>query len=171
MSENNQMMSVQGQLVGMPLAGPESFSAQQLDYLKRALGVDETVLYDGESSPMTYGGSATVSESLTKFDRIRVYYGGENPSTRNHRNVAEIQVTGSDTLIALGSVFSRYNDGKYNFALLNLSYNDSTLSVCLQACARYNMNAATPIDWGANTTSFSCIYKIVGIHRIAGGNT
>lgn len=40
MAENNQMMSVEGQLVGMPLAGPESFSQQQLDYLKRALGFE-----------------------------------------------------------------------------------------------------------------------------------
>lgn len=36
----NEIMSVEGQLVGMPLAGPESFSQQQLDYLKRALGVE-----------------------------------------------------------------------------------------------------------------------------------
>lgn len=35
----NEIMSVEGQLVGMPLAGPESFSQQQLDYLKRALGI------------------------------------------------------------------------------------------------------------------------------------
>jgi hypothetical protein len=41
MPENNQILSVEGQLVGMPLAGPESFSQAQLDYLKRALGVDE----------------------------------------------------------------------------------------------------------------------------------
>ncbi len=40
MPENNNIMSLEGQLVGLPLAGPESFSAQQLDYLKRALGVE-----------------------------------------------------------------------------------------------------------------------------------
>lgn len=40
MPENNQIMSMEGQLVGMPLAGPESFSQQQLDYLKRALGFE-----------------------------------------------------------------------------------------------------------------------------------
>lgn len=39
MPENNQILSVEGQLVGMPLAGPESFSQQQLDYLRSALGL------------------------------------------------------------------------------------------------------------------------------------
>lgn len=39
MPENNQILSVESQLVGLPLAGPESFSAQQLDYLRTALGL------------------------------------------------------------------------------------------------------------------------------------
>ena len=55
MPENNQLLSVEGQLVGMPLAGPESFSQAQLDYLKRALGVDETVLFEGVDGSYTPG--------------------------------------------------------------------------------------------------------------------
>lgn len=39
MADNNNIMSLEGQLVGMPLAGPESFSQQQLDYLRTALGL------------------------------------------------------------------------------------------------------------------------------------
>ena len=71
MPESNKIMSVEGQLVGIPLAGPESFSQQQLDYLKRALGVDETVLWTGEAS----GASATMSlsEPFTNFKRVRFY--------------------------------------------------------------------------------------------------
>ena len=38
-----QINSVAGQLVGLPLAGPESFSQQQLDYLKRALDVSNNI--------------------------------------------------------------------------------------------------------------------------------
>lgn len=41
MPENNNIMSLEGQLVGMPLAGPESFSQQQLDYLKTSLGLGD----------------------------------------------------------------------------------------------------------------------------------
>ena len=67
------MMSVEGQLVGMPLAGPESFSQQQLDYLKRALGVDETVLWEGT---FKYGDSAiSLSEAPSHFTYIDIILG------------------------------------------------------------------------------------------------
>lgn len=36
---SNEIMSLKGQLCGIPLAGPESFSQQQLDYLRTALGL------------------------------------------------------------------------------------------------------------------------------------
>ena len=77
MPENNQILSVEGQLVGLPLAGPESFSAQQLDYLKRALGVDETVLWKG-----TAASSVTCSESVSNFERIRVWMNVNSDGTR-----------------------------------------------------------------------------------------
>ena len=48
MPESNEMMSVEGQLVGMSLAGPQSFSNQELNYLKGALDVDETLLFSGD---------------------------------------------------------------------------------------------------------------------------
>ena len=59
MPENNQILSVEGQLVGMPLAGPESFSQQQLDYLKTALGfvwldVSEEVSTSGTGLQLLY---------------------------------------------------------------------------------------------------------------------
>ena len=69
---SNEIMSVEGQLVGMPLAGPESFSQQQLDYLKRALGVDETVLWNGDNGAT----SATLTESILNFETIKIVYAG-----------------------------------------------------------------------------------------------
>lgn len=69
MAENNNIMSLEGQLVGMPLAGPESFSQQQLDYLKRALGVDETVLWSGSA----VDGSITLSEAMSNFNEVEVW--------------------------------------------------------------------------------------------------
>lgn len=51
---SNEIMSMEGQLVGMPLAGPETFSPQQLDYLKRALGVEwQDITSDAITSPNT----------------------------------------------------------------------------------------------------------------------
>ena len=71
MPENNNIMSLEGQLVGMPLAGPESFSQQQLDYLKRALGVDETVLWEGSLG--STGSSKSLSESIFNFKTIEIH--------------------------------------------------------------------------------------------------
>ena len=66
---SNEIMSLEGQLCGIPLAGPESFSQQQLDYLKRALGVDETVLWSGSA----VDGSITLSEAMSNFNEVEVW--------------------------------------------------------------------------------------------------
>lgn len=157
MSENNQMMSVEGQLVGMPLAGPESFSQQQLDYLKRALGVDETVLWSDDNG----GTSGTFSENLSHFERIKVLYTW-NPSTDNKAIYAELQ--------AIPQVFSYLVNGKasttYNwFAWGSWNITDTGFSL---------LNGYQDIAKVSSTSAVSSgpkIYKIVGIHRIAGGNT
>ena len=59
MPENNQLLSVESQLVGLPLAGPESFSQHQLDYLKTALGfvwqdISEEVTGAGTGTQLLY---------------------------------------------------------------------------------------------------------------------
>ena len=72
MPESNEIMSVEGQLVGIPLAGPESFSQQHLDYLKRALGVDETVLWEGRTN-MSGNPTLTLSESAMNFKFVDIY--------------------------------------------------------------------------------------------------
>jgi hypothetical protein len=127
---------------------------------------DETVLWEG-NTPIGYGGSATVSESLTNFDRIRIYYSLENGTQKSHIYCHEMQITGTDSTIAFGGCYQRYSDGKFNFGMINLSYDDTTLSVTILNCARYNMNNATPIDWGTNASNLAYIHKIVGVNRIA----
>ena len=72
MPESNELLSAGAQLIGMPLAGPESFSAQQLAYLKRALGIDETVLWEGASN-MSNNPSLTLSESAMNFKFVDIY--------------------------------------------------------------------------------------------------
>lgn len=69
MPESNELLSVGAQLIGLPLAGPESYSQQQLAYLKRALGVDETVLWSGTSSS-----TIPLSESAENFERVKILY-------------------------------------------------------------------------------------------------
>ena len=130
MPENNQMMSVEGQLVGMPLAGPESFSQQQLDYLKRALGVDETVLWTGDDTITPVCSTFTLSEYASNFERI-MFYGYTYQNTR--------------VIYECPGPKDNLSTGKFVYG----------------ADARYS---------GGTTTQGASIYKIIGIHRIAGGN-
>ena len=62
MAGTNEMGSVEGQLVGLPLAGPETFSVQQLAYLRTALNLGNWVDVSSEitkSTTIITGGSQT----------------------------------------------------------------------------------------------------------------
>lgn len=163
MPENNQMMSVEGQLVGMPLAGPESFSQQQLDYLKRALGVDETLLYiDTNWSGVT---SCTLSEAMSNFEYVDItvgFYGATN-GTIVHR------FPGS--CIALHFIFGA-GQGGTDYLIRAYGLVDGTSVSILKAKCMYSTYSVTTADTIRNNADndMKCIYKVVGVHRIAGGN-
>ena len=168
MAGTNEMGSVEGQLVGLPLAGPESFSVQQLAYLKKALGLDETILYSGVKS-ISGDGTATytLSESPLNFQYIKVYWcasGNDVSESGGNKGVGVSEwdpqiYTSDNTFISAqmngttGTSFTRYD------VSANLSGIRST-SWDVQG----SLNSAT-----SNALWFH-IYKIVGIHRIAGGN-
>lgn len=159
MSENNQMMSVEGQLVGMPLAGPESFSQQQLDYLKRALGVDETVLWDNGTTT-----SATLSEGMSNFERVRFYF------VRGEGRQFVQEVTGSSndgTVILFHSI--AYTNGWISTFSYRYSVSGTSFSPTEYAIELAIKTGTTTVT--VRTTTAPTIVKVVGIHRIAGGNT
>lgn len=152
----NEMMSVEGQLVGMPLAGPESFSQQQLDYLKRALGVDETVLWSGEASGVN--ATMNLSESYTNFERLRfVSYEGNSAIPYWW---SEVCTNGT----ALYPSYVRTNSANEEIAgmwTLEPSNDNKTLTITVATIRK---------NGGTQGTNSGKIMKIVGIHRIAGGN-
>lgn len=152
MSENNQMMSVEGQLVGMPLAGPESFSQQQLDYLKRALGVDETVLYENSTTGSSGAHSVTLSESLYNFEFARFVVCDD----ANHYGVIYMDMTVSPTN---GTCAVFWNDG---LRALTVTTSDGTTWT---STGRQNWGGG-----GSDLGSAVSINKVTGIHRISGGN-
>ena len=170
MSETNQIMSVEGQLVGMPLAGPESFSDGQLAYLKRALDVDETVLFDADGTPVL---NPTLSELPTNFERLRIVYGAPNNSTAGNN-------IGIETMDIQTTLINGYSNGSLFMAYC---FSGEVSVKTPYACAAYYT--------GVKTTSWTClwstygqlyggtktegtgwirIHRIVGIKRIAGGN-
>ena len=158
MPESNELLSAGAALIGMPLAGPESFSQQQLDYLKRALGVDETVLWTGSAS----GASATMSlsEAFTNFERVRFYIDEGNSNIPYQTSECE---TNGNALYLYPS-YTRTNSAS---ALLNglwtiQSSNDHKTFTINIAVLRTNGGTQ-----GTNSAKF---VKVVGVHRISGGN-
>lgn len=144
------MMSVEGQLVGMPLAGPESFSQQQLDYLKRALGVDETVLWEGE----VVDGNISLSESLSNFKNIEVWMEGIQTSIK-----PVFRYSGS--VNEFTAIIPKGGTGVKYIYVTAWTISGTTVSF------RYTYLLGT--NESSNYKEVR-IVKIVGIHRIAGGN-
>lgn len=167
MPDNNQMMSVEGQLVGMPLAGPESFSQQQLEYLKRALGVDETVLFENASGASESNGF-TVSEKFTNFERIRLV------GATNDANYCVDIPTYADitsTFRFAVSCMAKDSDGArlQVYGKSFTSSNGLTYSLYASPARWFSNSTVTSVNGLASLTGK--IFKIVGINRISGGNT
>ena len=161
MPENNQMMSVEGQLVGMPLAGPESFSQQQLEYLKRALGVDETVLFENASGATSF----TTSDAIENFERI-IFYVSTNGGQACAVTVPMIGQNLTGNLLL--SWVDTYNSGWHFIvwsAILTRSNNTFTLSTNYYG----GVNNSNNWDKGGSNDRLK-IWKVIGIHRISGGN-
>lgn len=152
----NEIMSVEGQLCGIPLAGPESFSQQQLAYLKAAMGIDETVLWSGEASGVN--ATMNLSEAFTNFERVRfVTYEG-NPAIPYWWS--EVCTNGT----VLYPSYVRTNSGSAEVVgmwTLQSSNDNKTLTISV---------ATIRTNGGTQGTNSGKIMKIVGIHRIAGGN-
>ena len=155
----NEIMSVEGQLVGMPLAGPESFSQQQLDYLKSAMGIDETVLWENASGASPSAFPVTLSEATANFERVRFYF---RPWASNN---CVVEKMGNQTLFMLESNWINTSQTVAPYSFLDILSASGTELSFSRGC--FNQWSATSIT--EDTTQFR-LYKVVGVHRIAGGN-
>lgn len=167
----NEINSVAGQLIGMPLAGPESFSQQQLDYLKRALGVDETVLWeDMSNTTQLYSGTTyfNLSETYLNFERIRVYY--KNSFSQLYTTTEDYVLQSGDTRIGVSGYSQADNNWTlFDRAMFHFVTTDSTrMKVVATKRAAISISESSIT---VNTANNGIIpLKIIGIHRIAGGN-
>lgn len=176
MAGENELASVEGQLIGMPLAGPESFTVEQLAYLKRALGVDETVLWN-DTAWVTTGlvdagtNSGTLVETITNFERIRVYYSRArlDSSSLPSQMVAEYDcsaINGQGGLCLISATFLPSDRNSLRMADTLLTFSGTTFTET--SGGQCNLTATSgSYD---NSKIYLHPYKIVGIHRIAGGN-
>lgn len=161
---NSEIMSMEGQLVGMPLAGPESFSQQQLDYLKRALGVDETVLYDANGSP-NQTGPWTLSEVRTNFKWIDIVLG-----TDTSGNEVKVQRFKADSPYMKVDISRYEEDPNWKISTMTLTFNQTTMSIKSSSIARYMITSAGAVSASTAAAQAPFIYQVIGVGRIAGGN-
>ena len=157
----NEIMSVEGQLVGMPTAGPESFSQQQLDYLKRALGVDETVLWEGTA---TGSNTISLSESMANFETIKILYNPWSDNTCTHYFEFDYNKRSTTMNYGIISDISVYTESTLRLFFVSFAFTDTTLSV---SHINYCDGSFTVQQLDKSKVK---IYKVVGTHRIAGGN-
>jgi hypothetical protein len=141
-----------------------TFTQAQLDYLKAALGLDETVLYESTAGMQLHNG-LQLPETLYNFERIRFYVA----STTSNGTPVSVEVPIQVAPYPNGTIelfFTNGHDLPSNFKLSwkwKMTLSGTTLTLTL---AQY---------WGQNGTSWtqgdnlndSTVFKIVGIHRIA----
>lgn len=156
---SNEIMSLGGQLCGIPLAGPESFSQQQLDYLKRALGVDETVLYDCSDNYVYGTNSVTLSESYKNFEVIKIL---------NSKGNVQFYYPANSQGVAL---FTLTNISNQYLWLVPWTFTSDTVYAGSTG-KLWTVGSTTNVDIPSNAPSNRWIQpiKIIGVHRIAGGN-
>ena len=158
---SNEIMSLEGQLCGIPLAGPESFSQQQLDYLKRALGVDETVLYDANGSP-NQTGPWILSEARTNFKWIDIVLGVDASG-----NEVKVQRFKADSLYMKVDISRYEEDPNWKISTMTLSFNQTTMSIKSSSIARYMITSAGAVSASTAAAQAPYIYQVIGVGRIA----
>lgn len=161
-----ELNSVQTQLFGIPMnqvytAGP----GIKIDNLNKTVSVDDTVLWS--SSPGSTTGN--LSEAITNFDRIRVYWHyHENGSGAQSPCIMEIPVESTQT-----RYFFNVSFGGTNCYMLSIrmDFSNSFATFTVQNASGVYVSA-----WGGggtvaaipSATIANCIkgiYKIVGINR------
>ena len=156
-----EVLSVEGQLVGMPLAGPESFSLVQLNYLKNALGVDETTLYESDAA-VAQGDTFSLSETPANFRTIKIYI-AHGANATNWATVLEYpgDVTRYDIILPA-------TDNATNMIIDRFYFSRSGTTVTVGARKRHTIGASSVSSTDLTNPAF--IMKVVGIDRISGGN-
>lgn len=166
MPESNEMMSVEGQLVGMPLAGPESFSLEQLNYLKRALGVDETVLFSGSS----VAANLILSEAPSNFEYIRVEF-RRSSSLLGFVSSVTLPVNSTSVSFPLMLVYGNVdNSTNYNEYIVRYNGNTTQTTFTFQYALKRISVVGGDVTIATDTAPTLEVFKVVGIGRIAGGN-
>ena len=155
----NEINAVAGQLWGIPMgevytAGP----GIKIDNVHKIVGVDETVLWDGNGSALT---TATLDESIYNFEYIRIdlFMGSGNIQGKL------VKTDTSPTYISVGGITTEANTYvTYVFACsMNVTNSGKTLTVPQKGNGFAILTNKT-VNYFQNN-NIGTVYRIVGINR------
>lgn len=165
MPESNEIMSVDGMLVGMPLAGPETFTAAQIEYLKRAMGIDETVLFENSTQVDTF----TTSEAIENFSELKVIIRGNDSTAANPMKAVSVVIPTAAYSSSIAFSFLCKYSMTSEFVLQWCAMYNRSGNTFTKANCRYSGAQGTTAANGVNA-NVGGVYKVIGVHRISGGN-
>lgn len=153
---SNEVLSVQGQLVGIPAEKYEGVSGIVVDPVNKTVALDETVLWSGAYSTSTT--SIALSESLSNFERIKVLWQHDN-DTSARRMWQEYPNDTVEFFCTLGRA-----DSSSGRILFEAWWTNGTTSLSKKFCRwNYMSNGSAGTSW---TDANELVpIKVVGINR------
>lgn len=130
----------------------------------------ETVLYEAatdEGTTLQLDQYVTLSESMTHFERIRIYYAVQKAWAG--KGVFESYMVDGDLKVNLHDVWYREQSG-FNVWYETFTYNKYTDSNLRFTQAGGVQRAILNSTWNTTSGLTTVVYKIVGIHRLVANN-
>lgn len=120
---------------------------------------DETVLFDGEGTPVS---SATLSESMLNFEKLKIYVAENNSAYAPEEKT--VLVRPNATYINIGFV-----TGQVNCFSAHIRYDitATTITAAKVLDFKADYTSGTAITVGHTASLLTNIYKVVGVNRIA----
>lgn len=121
--------------------------------------VDETVLFDGEGTPVS---SATLSESMFNFEKLKIYVAENNAVYAPEEKT--VLVRPNATYMNIGFV-----TGQVNCFSAHIRYDitATTITAAKVLDFKADYTSGTAITVGHTASLLTNIYKVVGVNRIA----
>ena len=142
--------------------GASSYMGNNSADLARMLGVDETVLWEG-NIPMTSGSTARCSESIYNFNKIKFLYNGsaDGEYQQNSNYIVETDQTSATNRISWEDGFTIGNNC-YNRYFNRFTISNGTDLTLTNATCYWGQTAHAGYSLTGHGGSF---YKIIGIGR------
>ena len=133
------------------------------------IGNDETVLWEAPGGITGRTSACTASESLKNFEHVDVWL-AHSTYGPTRAGSFDFNVMGNTGYF---SVMRPRGQGNLNVAFMYITASDTTLTCTQSKClmfGAYNSTSTSVTATLNDAEDRNCIYKVVGVNRISGGN-